>query len=306
MNLFRAKRRQYEMIGVEFTDEGVALAHIERVAAQPPKLLHAEFIPCKGDESVARLREKLSALNLKHKPVTALMPRDAYQLLLGEAPKVPVEERNEALRWKVKDLVSFPVATAVIDSFLLNESCSRGGVAMAYVTVAPRERVAAIVDDIKDVGLAMDAIDIPELALARLVDNSMDTSRPVALVHLVPGGGTLVMIKAGELYLARNFKLDYNGGLLDDIPTEPLMLELQRSLDYFERQLRQPPAAQILLCGENVSADKIGADLQAGMSGRIGLLELSAVVNKAPDIEEHIQSLCLRALGAALREEAVS
>ncbi|MDO3388184.1 MSHA biogenesis protein MshI [Gilvimarinus sp. SDUM040013] len=306
MKLFRAKSRQYEMIGVEFTDEGVALAHIERVAGQPPRLVHAEFIPCEAGVAVARLREKLSSLNLKARQVTVLMPREGYQLLLGEAPKVPAEQRNEALRWKVKDLVSFPVADAVIDSFLLNESCSRGGVPMAYVTVAPRKDVAQVVADVKDAGLEMVAIDIPELALARLVDNSMDTTRPVALVHLVAGGGTLVMVKSGELYLARNFKLDYNGGLLDDIPTEPLMLELQRSLDYFERQLRQAPASQILLCGENVSADKISEDLQAGMGGRIGLLDLIAVVSKSPDIEEHVQSLCMRALGAALREEAVS
>lgn len=303
MKLFRTKSRQHEMVGIEVTTDGIALAHIARVAGQPARLLSAQFLP--GDEATASnaLKEQINALNLKGKATTALMPADSYQLLLGEAPKVPESERNEALRWKVKDLVSFPVATAVIDSFLLNESCSRGGVAMAYVTAAPKAQVAALVSTLRDAALEISAIDIAELALARLVATGYDSSRPIALVSLSSGQGNLLMIKAGELYLARNFKLNYNGGLLDDIPTEPLMLELQRSLDYFERQLRQPPAAQILLCGENVTEDKISEELTASFAARIELLDLSTVITFDDSIDEITLSLCTGAIGAALREE---
>ncbi|MDO3382991.1 MSHA biogenesis protein MshI [Gilvimarinus sp. SDUM040014] len=305
MNLFRAKKRKYEMIGVEFATEGVAFAHIERVVGQLPRLLSAEFLPCEPEEAPARLRERLGKLNLRGLPATAVLASTGYQLLLGDAPKVPAEELNEALRWRVKDLVSFPVADAVIDAFLLPDSCSRGDARLAYVTVARREAVASLVAAMEETSLSLAAIEIPELALARLVEVGYDTARPVALVNLYQGGGSLLMVKAGELYLARNFKLDYNAGLLDDIPVDALTLELQRSLDYFERQLRQPPAARILLCGENVSADKLTESLTSALPGRMDLLDWSAALTSEEPVAEHHQALCLRALGAALREEAV-
>src|SRR5690606_41109649 len=57
----------------------------------------------------------------------------------------------------------------------------------------------------------------------------------------------LVLVHNSELYLARHFQLPYHGGLLDDISTDALLLEIQRSLDYFERQMRQSPPQQLFL-----------------------------------------------------------
>ncbi|WP_232305612.1 MSHA biogenesis protein MshI [Gilvimarinus polysaccharolyticus] len=304
MKFIRTKSRKYETLGVEFTPQGVAFALLERIAGQLPRLITAEFIP-DTETPVVALRERLAKLDGRSAPCNLVMPAAGYQLLLGDAPDVPINELSEALRWRVKDLVSFPVVDAIVQAFLLPESCTRGGTRLAYAAVAKRSVVSEQVALAHEGGLALQAIDIPELALSQLALACLDTSRAVGLVHLIPGGGTLLLIREGELYLARNFTLDFNGGLLDDLPADALVLELQRSLDYFERQMRQVPPANIYLCGENITDDKITPSLKGGLAARVELLPLSQGLSIADDIEPHTLPLCLHAIGAALAEGGV-
>src|SRR5690606_16355740 len=109
------------------------------------------------------------------------------------------------------------------------------------------------------------------------------------------GGGSLQIIRAGNLYLSRQFSLAYNGGLLDDLPGEALVLELQRSLDYFERQLRQPPPSHLYLCGENITLDKLTPDIRSNLAVTMDLLSLNAGLQIDEQVQEHTLSLCLLA-----------
>lgn len=306
MNLFGSKQRQNEAIGIEFCAEGVAFAHIQRPATQQPKLVHCEYLPVSADENAADiLRTRLVKLGLQRVPCHVALSPPNYTLLLVEAPKVPAEELADALRWRIKDLIHFPVADAVIDAFYLPEDSARGGNRMAYAVVAQRDVIANLVTQVKAAQLNLNVIDVAELALRNLAETCCDTKRGVGLVRLMEGGGSLQIIRGGNLYLSRQFALSYNGGLLDDLPADALVLELQRSLDYFERQLRQPPPSHLYLCGENVSADKVTPEIRASLMVNMELLSLEAGLQIAEQVQPHTLSLCLLALGAALRQDAV-
>ncbi len=306
LKLFRATKRQNEVIGVEFGAEGVAFAHIQRLATQQPQLAHCEFLPCNADDDPADiLKSRLAKLGLLRLPCHLVLPPAEYNLLLGEAPKVPAEELAEALRWRVKDLITFPVAEAIIDAFLLPEDSARGSSRMAYAVVAQRKNIEALVVRARAAQLSFDVIDIAELALRNLAEACCDTQRGVALVKLGQGGGSLQILRNGNLYLSRQFSLAYNAGLLDDLPADALVLELQRSLDYFERQLRQSPPSHVYICGENVTEDKLTTDIKNSLPISIRLLSLQEGLQINDDIAEHNLSLCLSAVGAALRQDRV-
>lgn len=306
MNLFPSKNRQNEAVGVEFTSEGIAFAHVQRPATQQPRIRHCEFLPATAADNPAELlRNRLGKLGLTRVPCHIVLNPSHYSLLLVEAPKVPPAELAEALRWRIKDLIQFPVADAVIDAFFLPEDSARGGNRMAYAVVAQRNVITATVEQAKAAQLALAAIDVAELALRNLAEACCDTKRGVALVKLVQGGGSLQIIRGGNLYLARQFSLSYNGGLLDDLPGEALVLELQRSLDYFERQLRQPPPSHIYLCGDNVSPDKLTPDMRSNLAVTLDVLPLQAGLQIDEHVQTHTLSLCLLALGAALRQDVV-
>ena len=306
MNWFSAKLRQNEIIGVEFAAGGVAFAHVRRLPTQQPLLVNSEFIPVEKSDDVAEiLRQRLTKLGLNKVPCNIAMTTGSYQLLLGEAPKVPPEELAEALRWRVKDLIQFPIADAVLDAFLLPEDSARGTSRMAYAVVAQRNNITQLIAQAKTAQLNLHAIDIPELCLRNLAQACGDTKRGIALVKLGQGGGSLQIIRDGNLYLSRQFSLAFNAGLLDDLPGDALVLELQRSLDYFERQMRQTPPSHIYLCGDNVTADKLTPEIRNGLAVKIELLNIESGVQLGENVQEHSLSLCMLALGAALREDAV-
>lgn len=304
--ILRGSQSQNQIMGVDFTPEGIAFAHIQRLATQQPLLAHCDFLPLEpGIEPAEILRARLVKLGLQRVPGNLVMPAGNYQLILGEAPKVPQEELAEALRWRVKDLVQFPIAEAVIDGFFLPEDSARGGNRMAYAVVAQHKQVEAQVNLARASGLELKNIDISELTLRNLAETCCDTKRGVAIVKLQQGGGSLQIIRDGNLYLSRQFSLAYNAGLLDDLPGDSLVLELQRSLDYFERQMRQVPPSHVYLCGENVTADKITPEIRNSVAVSINLLNLENGLQIADGIPEHSLSLCLHAIGAALRQDQV-
>ncbi len=304
--VLRSGQRQNQIVGVDFTPEGVAFAHISRPATQLPVLMHCDFIPLEPDSEPAELlRSRLAKLGLQRVPCNLVMGAGNYQLILGEAPKVPQAELAEALRWRVKDLIQFPISEAILDGFFLPEDSARGGNRMAYAVVAQRKQIEAQVSAAKVAGLELKNIDIPELVLRNLAESCCDTKRGVALVKLHQGGGSLQIIRDGNLYLARQFSLSYNAGLLDDLPGDALVLELQRSLDYFERQMRQVPPSHIYLCGENVTADKITPEIRSAMTVSIQALNLENGLQIADGIADHALSLCFHAIGAALRQDQV-
>lgn len=308
-SLFKQKTRDDGMLGIEASDSGVAFAHIVRAADQLPTLKQCEFLPVEkgaADSRIELLQGRIAALGLQHLPCNIVLPVGSYSLLLVEAPRVPKEELRDALRWRVKDLISFPIDEAAIDVFLLPEDSSRGGNPMAYVVAVKKSLVQETVELADKAKLSLQSIDISELSLRNLSSQCCDSQRGIALVKLSQGAGSLHLMRGGNLYLSRQFDLDYNAGLLDDLPEETLILELQRSLDYYERQMRQAPPAQIFFCGENVTEDKITAVIRDSLPGEISILPLRQALSLGEGVEEHLLPLCMGAIGGALREQEVT
>ncbi|WP_111640411.1 type IV pilus biogenesis protein PilM [Marinimicrobium alkaliphilum] len=308
MGLFRQSKKNSGLLGVKFSAEGVAYALVDHRPGSLPTLSHCEFLPAESPaEAVELLRNRLAVRGLSHQPCNLVLAPGSYKLLLVEAPKVPDSELREALRWRVRDQVDFPVTDAVLDVFLLPEDSVRAGSArMAYVAVSERRVIEELVDQAKAANLKLQSIDIAELALRNLIHTCTDTQRGVALVRVIAGAGSVQIVRSGELYLSRQFALSYNGGLLDDLPEDALVLEVQRSLDYFERQMRQPPPGQLLICGENLSADKLTDSLRAALPVAPGLLDMHAGMVLADDIVEHTLSLSRVAVGGALRHSVMA
>lgn len=307
MSLFRKKPSNKGAVGVQFNADGVALAYVnlpEALAADDarPQVLASEWLP---EPEMTRqskaLADRVDRLGLRRKACHLVLGRDDYNLLLVEAPSVPQSELREALRWRIRDLIDFPVDSAVLDAFMLPEDRGRAGKRMAYVAVAHRERIQERIAQVDDARLELKAIDIPELSLRNIVYRLCETERGVALVRVGQGTGSLHIVRGADLHLARRFNLPYEGGLLEDLPEDVLVLEVQRSLDYFERQMRQPPPGHIVLVGENLTSDKITDSLSDSLPMGLSVLDLENLVVLGEHAQPHTLSLCLEAVGAAMR-----
>ncbi|MCV6605889.1 MAG: MSHA biogenesis protein MshI [Porticoccaceae bacterium] len=296
-------RRPAATVGVEIRPDGIAVAQTALSPEGETQLVSCEFLRCDPQaDRAALLRDSISSLGLKGARCHAVLPADSYQLQLTEAPQVPAEELRDAIRWKIQDQLTMPLEEAVIDAFPLPQNTGRSD--SVYAVAATREQVDAAAQLVGDAGLKLDSVDINELALRNLASTINPGERSIAIALLSPQRACVNVYGNDALYLSRQFDIPWKGGLMDDLPGDALALELQRSLDYFERQMRQPPPKQIYLCGEHVSSDKIDDNLRNSLSTPMAVLDLSDDLPLPAGTESDQLPLCVAAIGASLRREA--
>ncbi|MDO6422837.1 type IV pilus biogenesis protein PilM [Saccharophagus degradans] len=310
MQFFKSRLAGKAVVGIELSRAGIAVVVLGREAGG--KVIQTStLIAAQGqNSSIASFQSDLSELVEKHQLKAAkcnlVLAKEDYQLLLVEAPDVPDAEIKEAIRWRVKDLISTPVEQAALDVFLLPDDGARGGKKMVYVVVADKARIKEIVDFVAHSQLSLNSIDIVELAMRNITLALPDEAaqvRGIALVRIGEGVGSVSVYRQGNLYLSRQFQIQYSGGLLDDLPVDSLALEVQRSLDYYERQMGQAQPAALYVCGENISEDKVNDELKRALPLTVNWLDASALVPSAEEEpDEGIAQLCVGALGACMRE----
>ncbi len=120
-------------------------------------------------------------------------------------------------------------------------------------------------------------------------------------------GGLLTFTSGGELYVAR--RIEISAGQLQDAnenlreqSRDRVELELQRSLDYFDRQFNHLPVSRILVSAPDSTG--LVEFLAAMMGAKVEKLDLSQVmdISAVPALaDSEFAAYALPALGAALR-----
>ncbi|MBY5993141.1 hypothetical protein [Ferrimonas balearica] len=171
-----------------------------------------------------------------------------YQIHAVDRPKVSDDELAAALPFAVKDLVNLPMERIHLDYFQL--AVQPAGSDKLQVVVTDRQQLATLAGAMDDAGFQPGIITIEELALLNLLP---EHPRPQMLLWHLPGQPLKVLIGVGgQLLLSRQVRgfnqLDsLSATELDQGLFDALLLELQRSIDYLDRQLRQPAIAGVSL-----------------------------------------------------------
>lgn len=185
--------------------------------------------------------------------VQLVLSQQYYQLLQVEKPNVEPSEVTQALIWSVKDMVSEPVTNIHLDYFESSFIAS----SKVNVVVSSRQFLMQLASACDANGLDIVGISIEELALSHVLAH--DNMAHMLVAHLQQQELLLLVVKAGEVLMQRRVRgfnhLDkatleeLRQGLADN-----LSLEIQRSMDYFESQLRQAPVGSISILVEGDSS----------------------------------------------------
>jgi len=291
---------------VFFHPEGIALARRSSPAPEPVIDL-LDFRPCSNDEQRPQaLADLVREHGLRGQACVCVLQPSDYQLTQLEAPAVPDAEMRSAVRWRLKEFLTYRVEDAVVDACDIPPAKGRPGPRMMLAVAAPRRRVQAICQAVELAGLALTAIDIPEFALRNLAAQVHDQGGGVALVALSSAAGLITVTHDELLYLARGLEFGEQQLLANPAYADTLVLELQRSLDYYESQLATWPASRVLL------APTLGdrGQLLARMNEQMGLtsyaMELDQLVELRGEFRPELQARALYAVGAALRAEGAA
>lgn len=233
-----------------------------------------------------------------------LRPQD-YSLLLVEAPAVADAELADALRWRIKDMVSFDITAAALDYFPLPDDAYRGRSKMLYVAVMEPQVAQDILCFTEAAGLTLDAIEIPELALLRLKaleGATLDT----AILGLQAPTSIINLVSEGDLYLTR--KVDTQAALISteaeniEARAGNMVLDLQRSLDYFESQIGKAPCLRLLVCPLQPGETPLLGQLRYNLEVEVVQLDLGAYFSCEPALTPALQSQVMLAVAAVLPE----
>lgn len=254
------------------------------------------------------LRALRRSRSLPQHRTVAVLQHAQYQLLTLDAPDLPREEWRDAMRWRLKDMVDFPVDSAGIDVIDVPADPHQRRQAALIAVAAPRTVLQPLADAAADAGVPWHAIDVPETALRNIAVLAAEAGRGEALLHVGRAHSTLVITALGELLTSRHIEVTLDQLTDPDESArqqsfERASLELQRTLDNVERQfshanlarLQVAPGTPLLAFIEYVRdlvyVPVTPFDLAA-------VLDLSAVPGLTDPTE---QAAYLPAIGAALR-----
>jgi MSHA biogenesis protein MshI len=309
--LFGSWRRRHSggwRAGFMRGESETALAIVRSTRGHRPLLRHCAVHPAIEIQAEHVLAPLSRARDLAGAAVSGILNSADYQLVMVEAPEVPAEELRAAVRWQLRDIVSFPVAEAVIDVFEIPEPARYVEARMVFAVAARAEAVSSIVELVKPRARGFDVIDIPELCLRNLSALLPQDERGVALLALGQGFAQLVITCQGVLYLARRIELAQRADVLSletgtGAGTEALTIELQRSLDYYESHYDRAPISDIIIASGDERAERLLAPLTAATGRTVRTFDVHELFDVAADIEPDTHFLGLVALGAALRGE---
>ena len=256
--------------------------------------------------------------DLKQLSTNFVLAADEANIMLTDAPEVKDSELQQAMRWKLKDNSEVNIKGSVIDCISIPGQRERGRQAMAYVVTASTDLLKSYVRVVEKSQLNLKSIDINALALRNIAHLLPEDKYGVAFLQLDPNSGSLSLSREGSLYLARDIDVGYQQIVSMGSPKntslkiedsvemqaslENIVLEVQRSLDYYERYFAQAPIQTLVLAP--LPVEVLG--VVEYISGQLGInvyeLDLNDILTMNNlKLERGLQTKYLPAIGAALR-----
>jgi len=306
----RGRKGSAEALGIEIKPTGIAIACL---SISTGTLSMYDYKACGAGEWQSALKELVKKHNLSGTPAFFTLHPKFYNMLLVDAPDVDDVELNNAVKWRVKDMISQSLDDVVIDVFRLPPAAYRGRMNMIYVSIVERPVVTSIVEASEEAGLELSSISINDLSVCQYGKCLEGAEKKgMAFVSLGRTGGVVNLTEDGLLYLSRSMDIGLDslssgeavGELTLDAgdKTDALALDIQRSLDYYESQLGMSGVTKIVFFPTDEILPRVANDLKDKVSASIDVLNLSAVFSVEEDDEEGMKKLdfCFNAIGAAL------
>lgn len=289
--------------------KGVYVAQANYSGARP-QVTRCSFYPA-TEVSSATLEFIRKESQLEGGRYTTVLSPNEYQLMVVEAPNVPVEEMKTAIRWKIKDSLSYQVDDATVDMLQIPTNLHGGSdrPQSLYAVAASNETISKRIALFEKAKFNLTVIDIAEMAQRNIAALYETEGNGLALLAINDEGALLTITCGGELFLARRIEISL--GQLQDADEvmrqqfqNRVELEVQRSLDYFDRQFHNIPVERMLvsspadlglveLIAQNLDIPVERLNLKQGMD-----------IFGVPDLaDSEFASYALLAVGAALRRE---
>ncbi len=253
-------------VGVDFMPTGVAAVCVLTGKKTCGEIRQSDFLPAVGAAEQSRvLRDWVDQHGLKKAPCVGLIAQHDVQQFQLEKPTVEDSEILQAVSWKIKDLINFDVNAAVVDTFELPPS-PKSPVKNINAVVANESVVADYVERIKQSGMELKVIDIHDLVSKNFNSIYDFSNQTIALLQFSDNEGLITIYHHEDLFVFRNIKIGLLGieAAINDGEElyDNLLLELQRSMDYFESSYGYGLVQKMIVFPQTQGTERMATYLQ--------------------------------------------
>lgn len=316
--LNRKSPSQRKSTGLCWREETLCLVHLEPGGDHPLRLTVCDFWEGHNPEVLAAgLLESTRRHGLTGTSTVAVLDLGRYNLFQLEPPEVPEAEIRDAVRWNLKGLIDYPLEDAVIDLFPVPHEDLRSHSRLFQVVATPLTEVRRHEVLMHHAKLKIAAIDITELAIRNIAALLPENRRGLAFLHFGPQHGLISIFRDSKLYLTRTINFGYfdllrftreetqpANGLSPQLAEllNSVVLEVQRSLDFFESTFAQAPIETVMIGPLEFQVPDLLPHLQRTLGVTVRYLDLTSVLD-CQGLSPAEQARALPAIGGALREE---
>lgn len=289
---------------------GIAVLHIReheiQLLVQPAEGKEASVLVQavnQGNWQLA-MQEVLAKVN-KTMALTLVIPPTMYQIIQLEKPALEQQELLTALPWQIKDLTDIALEELVLD--YIDLPAAPGQPAKINVVVSVKSQLQELIAIVNRHKLNLQQILIEEWLIHDLLDYADHAA--LVIMHQPEQDVLLQVIRQGELQFSRRLRgfnrlHQYTESELQQGVFDNLLLEIQRSMDYIESQLKLPPVRSIhLLCSGSERTDLVPLFHQAGFS-QVQALQLKPELHWAVAFDVNEFWPAIAAAGSASGEPA--
>lgn len=311
MRLFTKANKIAGWLAIRIQKEGISAAYVKRAPSAGPDVERLAFYPADKSSQLELLEKLAKDLQVSRYQCSNLLAAGDYQILSVEAPNVPPDELKTAIRWRLKDMLDFHVDDATID--VLDVPVDKNAASRnhsLYAIAARNQLISQRQNLFTDAKIPLSVIDIPEMAQRNIAALVEPEGRGLAMLSFDADGGLLTISFAGELYLSRRIDVPLAQIMQSDAEQkhavlDRVTLELQRSLDHFDRQYHFVTLSKLML-GPIDATSGLQEYLAANLYLPVEPLSLETVfdISGVPELKSlEAQQRYFLTLGAALRHE---
>ncbi|MEO1751094.1 hypothetical protein [Thiofaba sp. EF100] len=318
--LKRRKASAQGRVGIAIGAQGMLAVRVGRPFDPRPRIeactYHPHVAEASWPQAFADLARDLSADGL---PVVVSVNSQLASLLQLSLPDVPEAELASALKFRAREISPVPVDDMVLDYVEVPGIRARGGERTGYCAVARLSQMRALRDAIKASGMTLAAIDIKDMVLRHLLARFQPGEENGALLFIGAQGSRVIVARGDRLYLFRSSnigahhlegterrdplqqdRLEQGEGLALG-RVEGLVLEIQRTLDFYDSHFTDPPPRQIWLAPDWPFIPHLARQLGDQLRLPVHEIALAEVFDGTQRLSGQPADLACLALGAVLR-----
>ena len=299
--IFGSKNKLDSLCSFGLEDDGICFVRMKEGKNGKLTLENYDFLSGESSVHPILLKQISKQYKVKNSTCATHLKHEDYQLLISEKPEVPDDDLIDALQWTVKDVIALPIENVTLDTFYIpNQTSAKKSI---NVVAASKDKIAQLDKPFEEAKLNLKIIDIEELALRNLAILNPHEKNGLVVLWLSEKRGKILFIKDHDIHLTRNIETGYETILNSYDGVENIALEIQRSLDYFERHYSDIAVQNLLVMPFNAEIPHLITFLDKNLSISCHEFFLNEVVEGADTVKKEIVAKNLITFGTATRRK---